>query len=136
MLAESTQASHSLAELFVVDIGRPRRSTTMAATSQISSSAMLVTAMLSASTALAQTPIREGYIKADKGVQLYYRVLGSGSAPIVLLHGGPGLTSDYLADDLVTMARNHSLFVYDQRGIGRSTLVTDSPALAAQRYVE
>jgi proline iminopeptidase len=34
------------------------------------------------------------------------------------------------------MARNHSLLVYDQRGIGRSTLVSDSTALAAQRYVE
>jgi proline iminopeptidase len=92
--------------------------------------------MLSASTALAQTPIREGYIKADKGVQLHYRVLGNGGAPIVLIHGGPGFTSDYLADDLMAMARNHSLLIYDQRGIGRSTLVSDSTALAAQRYVE
>ena len=54
----------------------------------------------------------------------------------MLIHGGPGLTSDYLADDLTTMARNHSLLIYDQRGIGRSTLVSDSTALAAQRYVE
>ena len=108
----------------------------MAATSQVSSCAILVIAMLSASTTLSQIPIREGYVNADKGVQLYYRVLGSGSEPVVLIHGGPGLTSDYLADDLVTMARNHSLFVYDQRGIGRSTLVSDSTALAAQRYVE
>ena len=108
----------------------------MAAASQISSSAMLAIAMLSASTALGQTPIREGYVEAGKGVQLYYRVLGSGGPPVVLIHGGPGFTSDYLADDLATMARNHSLFVYDQRGIGRSTLVSDSTALAAQRYVE
>lgn len=85
---------------------------------------------------MAQTPAREGYIDADDGVQLYYRVLGSGSDPVVLIHGGPGFTSDYLADDLVTMAHRHSLLVYDQRGIGRSTLVSDSIALAAQRYVE
>lgn len=108
----------------------------MTATSQVSSIAIVVIAILSASTALAQTPAREGYINAGKGVQLYYRVLGSGSDPVVIIHGGPGLTSDYLADDLVTMARNHSLLVYDQRGIGRSTLVSDSIALAAQRYVE
>jgi pimeloyl-ACP methyl ester carboxylesterase len=47
----------------------------------------------------------------------------------VLIHGGPGFTSDYLADDLVPMARRHAFLVYDQRGIGRSTLVSDSTAL-------
>jgi proline iminopeptidase len=85
---------------------------------------------------LAPTPSREGFIDAGKGVKLYYRLLGSGGEPVVLIHGGPGFTSDYLADDLTTMARNRSLLVYDQRGIGRSTLVSDSTALAAQRYVE
>jgi proline iminopeptidase len=97
---------------------------------------MIVIAMLSALSASAQTTAKEGYIDAGNGVKLYYRLVGSGSEPVVLIHGGPGLTSDYLADDLTAMARNHSLLVYDQRGIGRSTLVSDSSALAAQRYVE
>jgi proline iminopeptidase len=91
---------------------------------------------LSASTTLAQTPAKEGFIDAGNGVKLYYRFVGSGSEPVVLIHGGPGFTSDYLADDLAPMARKHSLLAYDQRGIGRSTLVSDSTALAAQRYVE
>ena len=69
-------------------------------------------------------------------MKLYYRVVGKGNDPVVLINGGPGFTSDYLADDLTTMARSHSLLVYDQRGIGRSTLVSDATALAAQRYVE
>ena len=102
----------------------------------LSSLAMTVIAILSASSISAQTPAREGFIDAGKGVKLYYRLLGNGGEPVVLIHGGPGLTSDYLADDLTAMARNHSLLVYDQRGIGRSTLVSDSTALAAQRYVE
>jgi len=102
----------------------------------LSSCAVIVIAVLSTSTTLAQTPANEGHINAENGVKLYYRVLGSGSEPVVLIHGGPGFTSDYLADDLTPMARNHSLLVYDQRGIGRSTLVSDSTALAAQRYVE
>ena len=97
---------------------------------------MFLIALISASTASAQPPAKEGFIDGGKGVKLYYRLLGSGSEPIVLIHGGPGFTSDYLADDLTTMARNHSLLVYDQRGIGRSTLVSDSTALDAQRYVE
>lgn len=97
---------------------------------------MIVTVILSACTTLVQTPVKEGFIDAGNGVKLYHRLLGSGSDPVVLIHGGPGFTSDYLADDLTTMARSHSLLVYDQRGIGRSTLVSDSTALAAQRYVE
>jgi proline iminopeptidase len=48
----------------------------------------------------------------------------------------PGFTSDYLADDMAPMARSRSVFIYDQRGIGKSTLVSDSTGLAAQRYVE
>ena len=102
----------------------------------LSSCAVIVIAMLSASTILAQTRANEGHIDAGNGVKLYYRLVGAGSEPVVLIHGGPGLTSDYLADDLMSMARNHSLLVYDQRGIGRSTLVSDSTALAAERYME
>ena len=102
----------------------------------LSRAAIILTAILSASTTLAQTPAKKGFIDAGNGVTLYYRIIGSGSEPVVLIHGGPGLTSDYLADDLAPMERNHSLLVYDQRGIGRSTLVSDSTALAAQRYVE
>ena len=102
----------------------------------LSRATIILTVILSASTPLAQTPAKKGFIDAGNGVKLYYRLLGNGSEPVVLIHGGPGFTSDYLADDLAPMERNHSLLVYDQRGIGRSTLVSDSTALAAQRYVE
>jgi proline iminopeptidase len=102
----------------------------------LSSFVAILIGVLAASTTLAQTPPKEGFIDAGNGVNLYYRFLGSGSDPVVLIHGGPGFTSDYLADDLTRMARNHLLLVYDQRGIGRSTLVSDSTGLAAQRYVE
>ena len=108
----------------------------MANASRVLAVFVMVWACVSGSTTLAQTPAREGFIDAGKGVKLYYRLVGRGSEPVVLIHGGPGFTSDYLADDLTTMARKHSLLVYDQRGIGRSTLVSDSTALAAQRYVE
>jgi proline iminopeptidase len=97
---------------------------------------MIMTSCFSVTSTPAQAPERAGFLDAGNGVRLYYRLLGTGSDPVVLIHGGPGFTSDYLADDLTPMARSHSLFVYDQRGIGRSTLVSDSAALAAQRYVE
>lgn len=104
--------------------------------SRVQSFVLVVISFLSASPAFAQASAQVGFVDAENGVKLYYRLLGSGSDPVVLIHGGPGLTSDYLADDLTAMARSHTLFVYDQRGIGRSTLVSDSTALAAQRYVE
>ena len=98
--------------------------------------AVIFCTLLSAACSSTQTAAKEGYLDAGKGVQLYYRMIGSGTEPVVLVHGGPGFTSDYLADDLAPMARHHSLLVYDQRGIGRSTLVSDATALAADRYVE
>ncbi len=86
--------------------------------------------------ASAQQGLKEGFVDVGNGVKLYYRTLGSGGDPVILIHGGPGFTSDYLADDMTPLAKQHAVFVYDQRGIGKSTLVSDSNGLAAQRYVE
>lgn len=108
----------------------------MTKASSVLSFVMIISSFLSGSSTSAQAPGKGGFVDAGNGVKLSYRLLGDGNDPVVFIHGGPGLTSDYLADDLTAMARNHTLFVYDQRGIGRSTLVTDSMALAAQRYVE
>lgn len=108
----------------------------MARASRILSFVITVVTTLSVSCTYAHAVRDRGVVDAGNGVKLQYRVLGSGTDPVVLIHGGPGLTSDYLADDLAPLASTHSLFVYDQRGIGRSTLVTDSTALAVQRYVE
>ncbi len=96
----------------------------------------MVALLLTGPRVFAQPITDEGFVDADAGVRLYYRIVGNGAEPLVLIHGGPGFTSDYLADDLQALAQTRSLFVYDQRGIGRSTLVSDSSALAAQRYVE
>ena len=106
------------------------------ATLVLSTALLVLIAIASASATRAQPPAKESFIDAGNGVKLYYRVVGKGNEPVVLINGGPGFTSDYLADDLTTMSRNHSLLVYDQRGIGRSTLVRDATALDAQRYVE
>lgn len=42
----------------------------------------------------------------------------------------------YLAADLEPLAARRTLLFYDQRGAGRSTLVTDSTSLDAQRFAE
>lgn len=82
-------------------------------------------------------PQQEGYVDAGGGVRLFYRVLGA-AAPdtIVVLHGGPGYSSAYIADDLAPLAARYTLVFYDQRGAGRSTLVSDSAALTGERFAE
>jgi proline iminopeptidase len=78
----------------------------------------------------------EGYVDAGGGVQLFYRMVGASPDPVVVLHGGPGFTMDYFAADLEPLAGRYALLFYDQRGTGRSTLVSDSTALDAQRFAE
>lgn len=78
----------------------------------------------------------EGLVDVGGGVQLFYRLAGNGPDTVVVVHGGPGLTMDYFLEDLAPMAANHTLLFYDQRGAGRSTLVADSAALDAQRFVD
>jgi proline iminopeptidase len=80
--------------------------------------------------------VSEGLVNAGDSVQLFYRMVGSGPDTIIVLHGGPGFTADYLAADLEPLAERHTLFFYDQRGTGKSTLVTDSAALAGPRFAE
>lgn len=80
--------------------------------------------------------IREGEADAGEGVRLYYRLYGSGPDTVVIIHGGPGFNMEYFAEDLTPLAARHTLLFYDQRGAGRSTLVSDSVGLAAERFVD
>jgi proline iminopeptidase len=80
--------------------------------------------------------VKEGYVETSSGVRLFYRLLGSAPDTVVVIHGGPGLTMDYFLEDLSPLAANHTLLFYDQRGAGRSTLVSDSASLDAQQFVD
>jgi len=70
----------------------------------------------------------EGRVPGD-GAQLYYRMVGSGSDVLVMIHGGPGMDSGYMVPDFAPLAEHHRLLFYDQRGGGRSELLRDDPAL-------
>lgn len=78
--------------------------------------------------------VTEGFIDAGAGVQLFYRMLGSGGETVVVIHGGPGFTMDYIAPDLAPLESGHTLILYDQRGTGRSSLVRDQASLDARRF--
>ena len=80
--------------------------------------------------------IREGTVPFDLGgevVETWYRVTGdldagAERAPLVVLHGGPGASHDYLLA-LTDLARDGRAVVhYDQLGNGRSTHLPDRGA--------
>ena len=61
---------------------------------------------------------RDVFVEA-KGCKLFCRVGGAGD-PVVVVHGGPGLSHSYLTE-LSELSYTHQLIFYDQRGSGRST---------------
>lgn len=60
------------------------------------------------------------------GVRLFTRRIGAGPL-VVVLHGGPGAHHDYLLPQYDLLARDRSLFYYDQRGGGQSPVPRDTP---------
>jgi proline iminopeptidase len=65
-------------------------------------------------------PRADGLTKSTP-VPLYWAEYGDPSAPpLLLLHGGPGASHDYLLPQMLVLAERHRLVTYDQRGGGRS----------------
>jgi proline iminopeptidase len=80
--------------------------------------------------------VREGALQTDDDVRLYYRIEGEGRDTVVVVHGGPSLGHAYLAPDLVPLTRGRVVVHYDQRGIGKSTPLTDPERLTVERHVQ
>lgn len=64
--------------------------------------------------------VSEGFVSVASS-ELYYRSIGAGP-PVILLHGGPGLSHYYLRPGMDPLADRFALIYYDQRGGGRSVL--------------
>lgn len=76
-----------------------------------------------------------GYVDVEDA-RLFFRVIGEGT-PLVLVHGGPGMSHDYLAPQFIRLlADDYRLIFYDQRGSGRSTGVEDTTRLTMAQFVE
>jgi pimeloyl-ACP methyl ester carboxylesterase len=82
----------------------------------------------------ASLPAAEGYVTSRDGVQIFYRTAGAGD-PLVVVHGGPGFDHGYLAPGLEPLAESHRLVFYDQRGAGRSTIVSDAGLLGLDAHI-
>ena len=72
-------------------------------------------------------PSADGYTSSTS-VPLYWASYGpKGVSPLLVLHGGPGASHDYLLPQMLELARDRELIFYDQRGGGRSRPDGDAP---------
>jgi proline iminopeptidase len=78
--------------------------------------------------------IDEGYVDAQ-GVFIYYKSFGSGP-PLLILHGGPGASHDYLLPYLAPLARRNRLVLIDERGGGRSPKLENPAQYTVENMVE
>lgn len=77
----------------------------------------------------------DGFLEVPGG-KVWYRIAGSGTAtPLLLLHGGPGYPSHYLAS-LEALADERPVIFYDQLGGGRSERPADTSLWRIERFVE
>jgi proline-specific peptidase len=69
--------------------------------------------------------VRDGTIAGPHG-SIYYRIVGDSDAvPLLVIHGGPGMSHDYLRD-LDALADERQVIYYDQIGCGRSDRPDDA----------
>ena len=74
-----------------------------------------------------ESPVAERTFEREvNGVTLFERRTGEGP-PVVILHGGPGASHDYLLPGCDALAGGRELTYYDQRGGGRSAVGRDVP---------
>jgi proline iminopeptidase len=78
--------------------------------------------------------IDEGFVDAH-GVLIYYMTVGHG-APLLIVHGGPGASHDYLLPYLLPLARSNKLIFIDERGSGRSEKLEDVRQYTVENMVE
>ena len=80
--------------------------------------------------------VTEGYVTVPGGRD-WYQIAGTGrpGIPILCLHGGPGMSHDYL-ENLSALARNRPVVFYDQLGSGNSERPADDSLWTVDRFVE
>src|SRR5215831_13851871 len=78
--------------------------------------------------------MEEGFVDAH-GVLIYYKIVGRG-APLIIVHGGPGASHDYLLPYLLPLSRSHRLIFIDERGSGRSEKLEDTTQYTVENMVE
>lgn len=78
---------------------------------------------------------REGRIAVPGGEVVWRRFGGGPKTPLLAIHGGPGVPSDYL-EPLAALGNERSVYFWDQLGCGRSDRPTDPALWQIPRFVE
>lgn len=76
---------------------------------------------------MSSAPVREGFVQFNEW-RTWYRVTGDlegDATPLVVVHGGPGCSHDYLLELATIAETGRPVIHYDQLGGGRSTLLPD-----------
>ncbi|WP_033290666.1 proline iminopeptidase-family hydrolase [Amycolatopsis jejuensis] len=81
------------------------------------------------------TDVVEGRI-AVPGGEVWYRRMGRGGVPLVLVHGGPGFPGDILFEAFEPLAAEREVIWYDQLGVGRSDPIEDPALLTVDRFLD
>jgi L-proline amide hydrolase len=79
---------------------------------------------------MSKVPVREGFA-AFRDYKTWHRItgdLGAAKAPLVVLHGGPGCTHDYVDSFKGLAGTGRPVIHYDQLGNGRSTHLREKGA--------
>jgi proline-specific peptidase len=75
-----------------------------------------------------------------RGHEVWYRIVGGGEEPgrlpVLLLHGGPGATYDYLESLEALAETGRRAIFYDQLGCGRSDLPDDPSLYTVELFVD
>ena len=77
----------------------------------------------------------EGYFVTPDNVKIFYKIEGRGSETLVAVHGGPGNSLESIRPDFEPLAKGRRVIYYDQRGQGRSELLSDGTKLGYEQHV-
>lgn len=80
--------------------------------------------------------VKEGFINVSGG-KIWYKIVGLGKPgiPLLVIHGGPGATHDYL-QPIEKIADERPVIFYDQLGGGKSDRPSDTSLWNIERFVD
>lgn len=90
--------------------------------------------VLSACNKELEIPMEAG-VKEINGTDLYYKIIGKGE-PLLIIHGGPGLSHDYFTPHLTKLSDKFQLIFFDQRASGRSSKELDPNSITVANFLK
>ena len=69
------------------------------------------------------------------GTELYAFTMGTGE-PLLVIHGGPGMSHGYFLPHLESLTDKYQLIFYDHRASGQSSYDVDSSSMTMRNFVE